>query len=155
MQVIQTGDAMLLARLNKDVHELHVSLYPQYFKEYRVEEILEFFSKATGDSRFLFFVLEDNGKYFGYAWVEIKEYRENAFMKAYRSVFVHQLSIGSEHRGKGLGSLLMNTIYELAASRGIRRIELDYWADNHSAASFYDKQGFQAYRTYVFKDLED
>lgn len=155
MQVVQTVDAVLLARLNKDVHDLHAALYPQYFKEYHQEAMLDYFSKAMGDSRFLFYMIEDDGDYYGYAWLEIKEYPENAFMKAYRSVFVHQLSINSEHRGKSLGSQLMNTIYEFAASRGIQKIELDYWADNTLAKSFYEKQGFQAYRAYIFKDLAD
>lgn len=128
-------------------------MYPDYFKEYHFETVNEFFNKAMENANFHFYLLEDNGQYLGYAWVELREYKENAFLNSYKSVFVHQLSISKEHQDKGLGSQLMNKIYELAISHGIQKIELDYWVDNEVAKSFYKKNGFKGYREFIFKDL--
>ena len=153
MQIIQTTQSEVIARLNQDVHDLHVLLYPGYFKEYHFEMVNEFFKKAMGNADFYFYLLEDNGQYLGYAWVELREYQENVFLNSYKSVFVHQLSISKEHQDKGLGSQLMNKIYELAISHGIQKIELDYWVDNKAAKNFYRKNGFKGYREFIYKDL--
>jgi diamine N-acetyltransferase len=92
-------------------------------------------------------------QYLGYAWIEIRNYPENAFKKAYPSVYVHQISISESHRKKGYGSKLMEEIYHIAKTNHIDMIELDYWCDNHSAKEFYKKQGFTKYREFVYKEV--
>lgn len=154
MQIDQTFESEVIAALNKHVHEVHVSLYPDYFKEYQFESVNDFFKKVISNPNFYFYVIKENETNLGYAWIEIKEYQENAFMKAYKSIFVHQLSISTEHRNKGLGVQLMDKINEVAKENDIRKIELDYWTDNEAAQRFYEKTGFKGYREFVYKHLE-
>ncbi|QMV40035.1 GNAT family N-acetyltransferase [Cohnella cholangitidis] len=154
MQIDQTFESEVIAALNKDVHEVHVSLYPDYFKEYHFESVNVFFKKIISNPNFYFYVIKENETNLGYAWIEIKEYQENAFMKAYKSIFVHQLSISTEYRNKGLGVKLMDKINEVAKENNIRKIELDYWTDNEAAQRFYEKLGFKGYREFVYKYLE-
>ncbi|WP_338778840.1 GNAT family N-acetyltransferase [Metabacillus sp. FJAT-52054] len=89
----------------------------------------------------------------GYAWIEIRNYPENAFKKAYRSVYVHQISIADHMRNQGYGSRLMEEVAEVAKSKGITKVELDYWFDNEAAKNFYRKNNFVKYREFVYMDL--
>ncbi|MBM7702239.1 hypothetical protein [Metabacillus iocasae] len=40
MNISSTNDFELVAKLNKSVHDLHVNLYPEYFKEYNFGEMI-------------------------------------------------------------------------------------------------------------------
>ncbi|PFK80067.1 GNAT family N-acetyltransferase [Priestia megaterium] len=153
MNISQTNSYQTIARLNKSVHELHVSLYPKYFKKYNYESIREFFRRIINHRKFIFLLLEDEEKEIGYAWIEIKDYPSNVFKNAYRSLYVHQISIVETQRKKGYGSKLMNYIYELAKEKKIDIIELEYWFQNERAKDFYKKHGFKKYREFVYKEL--
>jgi diamine N-acetyltransferase len=153
MEITQTKDSNLVAKLNKPVHDLHYSLYPHYFKEYNYKAIKEEFKKLIEKKQFVFLLVEDNQQAVGYAWIEMKEYPESAFKKSYKVVYVHQISILSTQRKKGYATNLMNYIYNLAREQGIDRVELDYWLDNKTAKDFYDKQGFVEYREVVYKQI--
>ncbi|WP_438445856.1 GNAT family N-acetyltransferase [Gorillibacterium sp. sgz5001074] len=154
MHIIQTKDYELVARLNKDVHELHQRLYPDIFKPYNPEAMKTFFKEKVQQPDAIFLVLEHDGEYEGYAWIDIRDYPETDFRKPSRSVYVHQLSINESARGKGCGRFFMDAIAELARERQITRIELDYWSDNGRARSFYEKSGFVRSREFVYKDLD-
>ncbi|MFU2018872.1 GNAT family N-acetyltransferase [Peribacillus butanolivorans] len=153
MKISQTRNYKLVAKLNKYVHDLHSNLYPKYFKEYNYENVKEVFKSLIKNESFIFLLLEDNEEALGFAWVEIREYPENAFKKGYKSVYVHQISIVDTKRNKGYGSSLMEYIYEIANDRGIDLIELDYWFENSVAKDFYKKQNFIKYREFVYKEL--
>lgn len=153
MKITRTTDFELLARLNKPIHDLHVSLYPEYFMEYNFEAMRDSFKQWVTNESFVFLLLEDNDEPLGYAWIELKSSPQNAFMKPHRSVFVHQISIIDGQKRRGYGSHLMNHIYDIARSNDMDLVELDYWLDNEQASNFYNKQGFVEYRKFVYKKL--
>jgi len=151
--ITRTKDYETIALLNEQVHQVHAELCPEHFKPYHYEAVRDFFQSIIEKPQFVFLLLEHDGKPLGYAWIEVKQYLENAFRKAYRSVFIHQLSISSGHRNNGHGTTMMDYIGQFARENGIHKIELDYWASNEHAAKFYEKNGFQVYRQFVFKDI--
>ncbi|GLH62398.1 GNAT family N-acetyltransferase [Parageobacillus sp. G301] len=153
MRISRTNNYELIAKLNKHVHDLHSNLYPEYFKEYNYEDIKDFFKGIVDKQNFIFLLLEEDDQPLGYAWIEIRNYPENAFKKSYKSVYVHQISIVENHRRKGCGSKLMDAIYDIAKTNGINKIELDYWFSNEIAKNFYKKNGFVKYREFVYKDI--
>lgn len=153
MKIIQTTDYELFATLNQSVQELHSELYPKYFKEYDFEVIKDLFKKSVTNPDFIFLVIEDNGQYLGYAWLEIKEYRESVFIKSYRSLFIHHINVVKSHIRNGYGSKLMDKIYEIANANKLEKIVLDYWYNNQIAKEFYKNSGFKIYREYVYKEL--
>jgi diamine N-acetyltransferase len=153
MKINQTRDFELVTKLNKFVHDLHANLYPEYFKEYNFGEIKTFFQGIMDRKEFIFLVLEDDDQPIGYTWIELRNYPDNAFKKAYKSVYVHQISIAENHRKQGFGSKLMDEITDIAKANGISKIELDYWFDNEIANNFYMKNDFVKYREFVYKDI--
>ncbi|MBB6732698.1 GNAT family N-acetyltransferase [Cohnella zeiphila] len=153
MNITRTTDFELITSLNKPIHELHVSLYPQYFTEYNYEAIRDSFESLVKNDLFIFLLLEDANEPLGYAWVELRNYHQNAFTKARQALFVHQISIVNGQKRRGYGTALMNYIYDLAREQSIETVELDYWANNEVAKNFYKKQGFSGYREFVYKSV--
>ncbi|MED3851631.1 GNAT family N-acetyltransferase [Priestia megaterium] len=153
MKISRTFDAGKIAKLNQSVHQLHVELYPQHFQTYDFHQVHEFFKKVMKDDRFIFLLGEDEGQHVGFAWLEIKQYSETVFKKAYESIYVHQINIAESYKNKGFGSSLMKEIYSIARTNDINIIELDYWNDNTIAESFYEKEGFVTYRKMAYKEL--
>ena len=153
MKISRTFDADTIAILNQSVHQLHVELYPQHFQTYDFHQVHEFFKKVMKDDRFIFLLAEDEGQHVGLAWLEIKQYSETVFKKAYESIYVHQINIAEPYKNKGFGSSLMKEIYSIAREKEITTIELDYWNDNTIAESFYEKEGFVTYRKMAYKEL--
>jgi diamine N-acetyltransferase len=155
MKISRTNDFELVAKLNKYVHDLHVNLYPEYFKEYNYEDIKDFFKGIIDRENFVFLVLEEDDESIGYAWFELRNYPDNAFKKAYKSVYVHQISISENQRKRGYGTKLMDEISNIANANGIKKIELDYWFNNEIAKNFYKKSDFVKYREFVYKDIQN
>ncbi|KIL45266.1 GNAT family N-acetyltransferase [Jeotgalibacillus soli] len=153
MRIYQTFDYEIIARLNKPVQDLHSKLYPEYFSEYNYDAMKEFFKSLINEQRFIFLIIEDNQESFGYAWIESRNYLENAFCKEYKSIYVHQISILETHRKKGYGSILMKEIDQIAKDKGIYLIELDCWFENSDAKDFYKKHHFTKNREFISKQL--
>jgi diamine N-acetyltransferase len=153
LKISRTFDAGKIAKLNQSVHQLHVELYPQHFQTYDFHQVHEFFKKVMKDDRFIFLLGEDEGQHVGFAWLEIKQYSETVFKKAYESIYVHQINIAESYKNKGFGSSLMKEIYSIARTNDINTIELDYWNDNTIAESFYEKERFVTYRKMAYKEL--
>ncbi|MBW2310232.1 MAG: GNAT family N-acetyltransferase [Deltaproteobacteria bacterium] len=56
--------------------------------------------------------------------------------------FVDELVVDKQHRGRGVGTLLLHRITTIAAKNGCREIELDSYLHRKGAHSFYEKHGF-------------
>jgi len=153
MNVCQTRDYEVIAKLNRNVHDLHAKLYPKYFKDYNYHAMKETFKSFVENNNFIFLVLKEHEEPIGYAWIEIKIYPESAFKNEYKSVYVHQLSIIENKTQKGYGKKLMNEVYEIAKKNDIDLIELDYWFENMAAKAFYKKENFKKYREFAFRQL--
>lgn len=151
MKISRTNNFELVAKLNKYVHDLHKNLYPEYFKEYNFEDIKAFFQKIIDKEAFTFLLLEDDDQPLGYAWIEVRNYPDNVFKEAYKSIYVHQISISENQRKKGYGTKLMDEITDIAKVNDIKKIELDYWFNNEIAKNFYKKIGFTKYQEFVYK----
>lgn len=153
MNVSPSKDFELIARLNKTVHDLHVQLHPEIFQPFDEKAMADFFRRVVENEQHVFWIAESESAAIGYAWIEFKDYPETMFKKAYRSLYVHQLSFLNEVQNKGYGQQIMQEISKLALSKEINLIELDYWVRNEKAKRFYEKMGFVKQREFVYKKL--
>jgi GNAT superfamily N-acetyltransferase len=62
---------------------------------------------------------------------------------------IDELVVDREHRGRGIGTRLLEELVARAQQRGCRRLELDSAFHRHEAHRFYAQQGFER-RGYVF-----
>ena len=62
---------------------------------------------------------------------------------------VDELVVDGGHRGRGLGTRLLNELVALARQRGCRRLELDSALHREAAHRLYERLGFEN-RAYLF-----
>jgi putative acetyltransferase len=61
-----------------------------------------------------------------------------------RDVGSFGMAVHDDYQGQGVGSALMAAMIELADNwLGLRRLELEVWADNAAAIHLYEKFGFE------------
>ncbi|MGN1399980.1 MAG: GNAT family N-acetyltransferase [Bacillus sp. (in: firmicutes)] len=148
-----TRDYEAIAWLNQFVHNMHVKLYPDYFKEYDYEGSKAFFKEMVNRPDILFLLAEEERENIGYAMLEKKEYPDTIFKKPYRSLYIHQISVSDRYKNKGYGTKLLEKACYLAKEEGIDKVELDYWLGNKEAEEFYFRKQFKPYRQVVMREL--
>ncbi|KGP73414.1 GNAT family N-acetyltransferase [Pontibacillus yanchengensis] len=153
MQIRETRNSDLIAKLNKSVHHLHYQLYPNFFKPFDYHKMRKFFENMMNKENHTFLLMYDGDDPIGYAWFELKDYPESIFKKGYRAIYVHQIGIDEHQKGNGYGASLMREIEDYGKSLGVPLIELDYWCDNKEAKQFYERQGYDVYREVAHKSL--
>ena len=84
-------------------------------------------------------VIEDNNKIVGLLIYSFKG-------KHIPKLYIHQLVILEELRGKGLGKLLIEEAKRIAEKNKCNRIELDCWLFNKNAIDMYEHIGFDRQR---------
>ncbi|RDW16028.1 GNAT family N-acetyltransferase [Oceanobacillus arenosus] len=153
MKIFPSKDPKKLARLNQTVQNLHVKMYPEYFVPYHSEAMVEEFRDIVSYEGFTFLILEDGGENKGFIFFEIQDRSRTPFKKAYKCLYVHQISIIEAAQGKGYGYALMQRIEQIAKEERAACIELDYWIRNEHARDFYKRLGFKLEREFVRKGI--
>lgn len=85
-----------------------------------------------------FMLMDDAGETAGYALLA-HSYSQEAGGKV---LWVEELFISPEHRGKGLAKEFFVFVKETYANK-VKRIRLDVEADNENAIALYEKMGFK------------
>lgn len=136
-------DAELLCRLNAAAQQIHHEARPDFFKPPAVtaEMVADFHSRLL-DDQVTIFIGEVNGEPVGYVVAQIIERSDSPYSYAQRALLVDQVSVNSDQRSKGYGEQLMQQVFDLAKSLGIRMVLLTVWAFNQRAVAFYERQGF-------------
>jgi len=86
--------------------------------------------------RTITFLAWDEKSIIGYVslvFPKFKKLRGNAYLT---------IAVKEEYRGKGIGTLLMDTGERYAKDRGVRRIELEVFGKNEVAIKLYEKRGY-------------
>lgn len=100
---------------------------------------------ATAGMRVLH-VLDDDGRDAGVLWVGPHRQRADA-------LYVNDVEIDTEHRGRGLGRAAMLTAEQIARDGGYAAIGLNVFGYNEVARSLYDSLGYQVASTQMTKGL--
>jgi ribosomal protein S18 acetylase RimI-like enzyme len=89
-------------------------------------------------SVFLPLVVSDQNNIVGFAFLKIKRRLLNGHFSAELGIVVDEV-----HRGKGLGSKLMENLLKLAQQESVHEIFLTVLSDNVRAIRLYEKYGFK------------
>ena len=72
-----------------------------------------------------------------------------------RSVYLKELYVSGGYRRQGVGKLLMNGIFDVAAKLGCSRVEWTTDTGNAGAQAFYESLGVPVQRSKIFYRVED
>ena len=105
-----------------------------------VKQEKEFLQSVIDDDRSLLLIATVDGKHVGNcSLMSVGRY------KRYRHRCDVAIALYQEYCGTGIGSLMLNTIFEIAKENGYEQAELEVIAENKNAIELYKKLGFVEY----------
>lgn len=141
-------EAAHVAALHEQIQTIHAQGRPDLFiSDYEDAEGLMLWHAGQDTKRVL--VAERDGILLGYAVIQYFNREATPYSHSRRVVHVEELCVDENHRRTGAGKALMSYISEDARKRAYPRIELDVWAFNESAYSFYQAIGMNEYRHFM------
>ncbi|MBS3679815.1 GNAT family N-acetyltransferase [Ornithinibacillus massiliensis] len=135
------SDYEALLPLFRQVHEFHVSVRPDLYKENSTPVKQAFFDGQLVDGKHHIFVATISNDIVGVVVTKEEEVDENTFVKARKILFIKSLCVGEIHRKKGIGKKLIQYVFDFGRSLKLDGIELGVSEENTSAIEFYRSIG--------------
>lgn len=130
-----------LLPLFRQVHEFHVSVRPDLYKENSTPVEQAFFEDQLMDGKHHIFVASMSNDVVGVVVTKEEEVAENSFVKARKVLFIKSLCVAETHRKKGIGKKLTLYVFDFARSHKVDRVELGVSEENRPAIEFYRSIG--------------
>lgn len=97
------------------------------------------------------FVAEENAEVIGYAYVAVESY-DYMTLRGPAAV-LHDLIVGTQCRGRGVGRRLFEAVLEYVKSRGLSQLVLSTAEQNEAAQRFFASVGFRRTMIEMTRDL--
>ena len=140
--------------LLQQVGEVHHQIRPDLFRagaqKYN-EADLEVLLK---DSKRPIFGAVVDGKLLGYCFCMIEEVKDNTVLCDTKSLYIDDLCVDENHRGKGIATKLYDYVCAYAKSIGCCSVTLNVWCGNDNAMKFYESRGMKPRKIYMEASLE-
>ena len=151
----QPGDIMGILALLRQVGQVHHDGRPDIFRsgaqKYGPSQILSMLDKSD----IVIFVAVEKEKVLGYGFCFIKDHDLDPVMTSRKELYIDDLCVDENCRGKGIGKALYEAICKYAKMRKCYHITLNVWCCNPSAMKFYEKLGLKPQKIGMEAILED
>ena len=140
VEVPKIEDFKRVNELAVQVHEMHVTWNPDIFKS--VEEVInkEYFENLIKNEEI--YIAKVDKEIVGYIIFNIKE-KENSSMRYRKQLNIDAICVDERYRGKGIGTKILESIKEIAKTRGCTDLYLTVNQENENAIRVYEKFGFK------------
>jgi diamine N-acetyltransferase len=147
-------DADAIGCLTVEVQQLHREALPDIFKR-PSDRLFSRDKLATllQDAKSTVAVAESQGEIIGHIYATIVHRSENDFKKAEKYMYIQQIGVRKDARRQGVGRALIAFIESRALASAVTGLQLDYWAFNTSARSFFESCGFSASQVMMRRSL--
>ncbi len=124
------------------IRALHHGGRPDVFKDNGTKYTPEQIAEKLKNPDEAIFVAADGEVFLGYICAAVKEYKDHSILIDKKTLYIDDLCVAEESRGRGAGRMLMDKAKSYAAERGCSSIELNVWKFKDSAEGFYRSYGF-------------
>lgn len=127
--------------LNCQIHDIHVQERPDIYKNTEVPLDKDYYSCLLSyeDTKIILAINEDQT--IGYSIFEIKVTPSRDNLVYRKIIYIDDICVDENYRGKGIGKKLFKYIAEYGKSVGAHSVELSVWEFNEGAINFYNKMG--------------
>ena len=140
---MESKDYPEIDRLMKELHELHVKGRPDLYTELEHPYSREEFEKIVSDPEIIAILAEEKSVVIGLC---IGTLRKKSGMVEMKTMYIEDLIVDRNFRGKGIASQLYEEMEERGRNTGAKRLDLMVWEFNSDAKRFYEKQGMRPQR---------
>jgi diamine N-acetyltransferase len=138
----EVGDVEALVGLHREVHLVHLAERPDQFRPTRDDEIAGVYRTRLSAANTRVWVALLDGQAVGHVVAIHHQRAEHAMCPARQWWDVDELGVTSAHRRSGIARALLQTVVDAATAAGVREIELNSWAFNHTAHATFENFGF-------------
>ena len=142
----ENNDIEAITNLLGQVLEIHAELRPDVFIHGTTKYTRAELEEKIGDDYAPIFVAEDDGKVAGYAFCVIEDHPATTNTRATKTLYVDDLCVDANCRGKHVGKTLYDYVIAFAKSIGCYNVTLNVWEGNE-ARRFYEKMGMKVRKT--------
>lgn len=146
----QADDLPDICRIRRQVHKVHTKGRPDIYRE--PEDSAEFdqlLLDTISQDNYQLMVYETTSGIAGYALIRLVTIKDNCMKQDRFSYFIEEFGVDESCRRQGIGTALMHAILEQARDHHAAAVELDVWAFNENAESFYRSLGMKTKHTYL------
>ena len=154
VRVAVMEDADAIASLTAEVQQLHNEALPDIFKAPSHKLFSrEKLATLLHDANSTVAVAESNGEVIGHVYGVIMQRAENDFKVADKYMYIQQIGVRNDFRRQGVGRALIAFLEGRAVAFAVTGLQLDYWAFNTRAQSFFGSCGFSPSQVMMRKTL--
>ena len=136
-------DISQIKELLRQVCLIHHNGRPDLFKDgdgkYTDKQLIQMIK----DDKKPIFVAVDDEKVLGYVFCVFKQYIDNNILTDIKTLYIDDLCVDENIRGKHIGKLLYNYSVDFAKKSGCYNLTLNVWSCNVSAMKFYESCGLK------------
>ncbi|XMB85379.1 GNAT family N-acetyltransferase [Mycoplasmatota bacterium WC44] len=137
------SDFIKISELFEQVDELHREAHPNIFiNPNQTARSNEFLNTVLQDDRKRLIVAIENNEVIGLAKADIRSSPDIPLYKNREWLSIGTIVVDKNYRGKGIGKILLEKLYEWAKIHKVDEVELTVFSFNESAIKFYNKNGF-------------
>ena len=139
--------------LLSQVDLVHHKGRPDIFKigrKYNEAEIKELLADET---RPILVSVDESDAVMGYCFCIFERHENNAVLTDIKTLYIDDLCVDENIRGKHIGSELYGAALALAKDTGCYNVTLNVWSCNPSAMKFYEAMGMVPQKVYMEKIL--
>jgi len=118
-----------------------------------VDRLFQDLIKAKKERKGKIFVAEANENIAGFISMEVENKNDELITKKVDCIYVSDLVVLPEHRGKNIGKMLLDKANEYAGSNNIKYVKLIVFSESKQTKAIYKHLGFQDYETTMLKKL--
>lgn len=147
--VIRDGlpsDVPPMLTILKEVAQMHERERADIFKESTHHPVEDGLREAMEGGNTKAIVAERDGGMVGVLLLRVRAVEDHPSLRDGKTLWVDDLCVAEEYRGRGIGGALMDAAMELARREGAHRVELNVWAFNEGAIRFYQRYGMKTQR---------
>lgn len=147
------NDTKAIGKIFHQVSVLHHQNVEREFVLPRIEDEERYLAETIDNKEAVLFVAEENKSVVGYLILYIQTYPEHFFVDT-RKGFIGSIGVEENHRGKGIGTKMLNAAEKYLKENGIFVFETDVFIFNEGAERLYNRFGFKDIKIYKKKILK-
>ena len=140
IRLAQEKDIPALIDLLQQVGQVHHEIRPDIFRCGAQKYDQKSLGALLQDKSRPIFVAEDE-KVLGYCFCILREFESESVMTDRKELYIDDLCVDEQERGKGIAKALLAYTTEYAKSIGCTFVTLNVWNGNDNAMKFYEKAG--------------
>ena len=140
----------LLVQVNMVHHNGRPDLFKGPTTKYTAEELKAIFSKEETP---VFVCTDEDDRVQGHGFCIMEQYG-GQLMTERRTLYIDDICVDENARGRGVGRALYDHILDYAREAGCYNVTLNVWSCNPGAMAFYEKLGMVPYKIGMEKILK-